>query len=76
METLVCIARCIAYTAAFAVIVHSMLLEYRKYKQQIVDDERNGLRAEWMRQHVRESIEHEEEFARYCLMRDAEKIRF
>lgn len=76
METLVCIARCMVYTAAFAVIVHSMLLEYRKYKQQLIDDERDDMRAEWMRQNVRESIEHEEEFARYCLMRDAQKIKF
>ena len=76
METMACIIRCALYTAAFAVIVHSMLLEYRKYKQQLVDDERNDLRAEWMRQHVRESLAHEEEYARYCLMRDVQKIKF
>lgn len=76
MDTFTCIVRCAVYALAFVVIVHSVHLEYKKYKQQLIDDERNDLRAEWMRQHVRESIAHEEEFARYCLMREAQKIKF
>lgn len=76
MATLVCIVRCAVYTIAFAGIVYSVMCEYQKYLQQKRDDERNDLRAEWMRQNVRESIAHEEEFARYCLMRDAQKIKF
>lgn len=70
------ILRIIFFTAAFAVLAYSVYCEYRNYLRQLEDDKRNALREVWMRRHVQEAIAHEEEFARYKLMRDAEKIKF
>lgn len=64
----------IIYTAVFIIMVYSIIQEYQKHKQSIKDDERSELREVWKQQNVREVLDHEEEFARYCLMRDADKI--
>lgn len=76
MDNLHSILTIVIYTGVFAVMVYSIIQEYKKHKQAIKDDARDELREEWKQQNVREALDHEEEFARYCLMRDANKINF